>query len=253
MKNFGTQYILLVIGLLITTMGIAQTQTQQGYVKTRGRLDSNGQLIPGQGLKGAVVYIKGRNSVSVEADNGAFSFPVLDKHFCVDSVRKRGYQLVDMEFCYKTREYSSTPVDILMEIPGQSIEDYIESFDRINVSQQAMINQLRAEVKQLKTQNKINEKEYSRRLAEIAEMQSESQKLVSEMAERYSKMDFDRLDDFNRQVSWLILNGELIKADSLIKSKGSMEKRSAELDQLHQANAEVRADLEKSEQFEEKN
>ena len=238
-----TKLLLCCAGLFITTIGFAQTQTQQGYVKTRGRLDSNGNLIPGQGLKGAVVYIKGRTSVSVEADNGAFSFPVPDKHFCVDSVRKSGYQLVDMEFCYKTREYSSTPVDILMEIPGQSIEDYMEDFNRINASQQAMINQLRAEVKQLKAQNKINEEEYSRRLQEIAEMQSESQKLVSEMAERYSKMDFDRLDDFNRQIGWLIHNGELIKADSLIRSKGSMEKRSAELDQLHQANAEETAEL----------
>ena len=246
----GTRFVLLFISLLFATIGFAQTQ--HGYVKTRGRLDSKGNLIPGQGLKGALISIKDHTQVLVESDNGAFSFPVPNKLFCVDSVRKNGYQLVDMDFCYKTRNYSSTPLDILMEIPGQSIEDYMEDFNRINASQQAMINQLRSEVRQLKAQNKINEEEYSRRLAEIAEMQSESQKLVSEMAERYSKMDWDRLDDFNRQIGWLILNGELIKADSLIKSKGSMEKRSAELDQLHQANTEVRADLEKSEAVEAK-
>ena len=242
------KFLLLTVCVAMVTMMLAQTQ--KGYVKTRGRLDSKGNLIPGDGLKGAVVYIKDHTSVIVRADDGEFSFLVPEKLFCVDSVRKKGYQLVDMDFCYKTRQYTDTPFDILMEIPGQSIEDYMEDFNRINASQQTMINQLRVELKQLKAQNKINEEEYSRRLAEIAEMQSESQKLVSEMAERYSKTDWDRKDDFNRQIGWLILNGELIKADSLIKSKGSMEKRSAELDKLHQANAEVRADLEKSEALE---
>lgn len=250
MKRFEIKNLLLFICLFITTIGIAQTQ--HGYVKTRGRLDSKGKLIPGKGLKGATVFIKGRTSVLVKDTTGAFSFPTPAKQFRVDSVRKNGYQLVDLEFCYKTRNYSSTPLDILMEVPGQSIEDYMEDFNKINASQQAMINQLRAEVKELKAQNKINEVEYNRRLSEIASMQSENQKLVKEMAERYSRMDFDRLDDFEKQVSWLILNGELIKADSLIRSKGSMEKRSAELDQLHQANMEVRADLEKSEALEAK-
>ena len=244
------QHLIFTLALLLTTVTLAQGQTQKGFVKTRGRMDAQGNHIPGQGLKGASVAIKGRTAVVVLSDDGAFSFPIPDKQFCVDSVKKKGYELVDADFCYKTHNYSDTPIDILMEVPGKQMEDYMEDFERINASQQAMISQLRAEVKRLKAQNKINEEEYSRRLAEIAEMQSESQKLVSEMAERYSKMDFDRLDDFNRQVGWLILNGDLIKADSLIKSKGSMAERSAELDQLHQANTAVHADLEKSEQVE---
>ena len=92
------KYIFLLVGLFYSTMSLAQTQ--YGYVKTRGRLDSNGNLIPGQGLKGAAISIKGRTTVVlVKSDNGAFSFPVPDKQFRVDSVRKNGYQLVDMEFC----------------------------------------------------------------------------------------------------------------------------------------------------------
>ncbi len=238
---------LLVLSLALLMATLLCAQSQQGYVKTRGRLDAKGNLIHGEGLKGATVYIKGRTATLVKDTNGAFSFPVPTRQYQIDSVRKKGYQLVDMDFCYKSRHYSPTPIDILMELPDQSIEDYMEDFNRINASQQARINQLRTEVKQLKAQNKINEEEYRRRLAEITQMQSESQRLVTEMAERYSKMDFDRMDDFNRQVGWLILNGELIKADSLIRSKGNMEQRSADLDKLRQANQEVRADLEKSE------
>ena len=202
---------LLVLSLALLMATLLCAQSQQGYVKTRGRLDAKGNLIHGEGLKGATVYIKGRTATLVKDTNGAFSFPVPTRQYQIDSVRKKGYQLVDMDFCYKSRHYSPTPIDILMELPDQSIEDYMEDFNRINASQQARINQLRTEVKQLKAQNKINEDESRRRLAEITQMQSESQRLVTEMAERYSKMDFDRMDDFNRQVVWLILNCELIK------------------------------------------
>lgn len=244
------KYIILFTTMMLCIM--LSAQTQQGYVKTKGRLANDGSVIPGQGLKGATVSIKGRTAVLVNADDGAFSFPVPEAQFRVDSVKKKGYQLVDMDALSKTYKHSANPVYFVMETPTKQMEDQMEDFNRINSSQQAMISQLRAEVKQLKAQNKINEEEYSRRLSEIAEMQSESQKLVCEMAERYSKMDFDQLDEFNRQVSWCIINGDLIKADSLIKSKGSMAERSAELDNLHKANSEVRTDLEKSEQLEAK-
>ena len=240
MKRFGVLFIALFVAMT------SFAQTQQGYVKTRGRLDSIGNLIPGKGLRGAFVYIKQQTPVIVIDENGAFSFPMLNKQFCVDSVKKIGYQLVDMDFCGKPRDYSATPIDVLMEIPGQSMEDYMEDFNRINASQQALISRLRTEVKQLKTQNKINEEEYNRRLAEIAEMQSQSQKLVEDMASRYSKMDFDRVDDFYRQVGWLIINGELVKADSLLRTRGDIIKQVEEQHMKGQAIHETETKLQQA-------
>ena len=76
--------------LLITAIMIilsASAQTQQGYVKTKGRM-VNGQHVPGQGLKGATVSIKGRTAVLVQSDDGAFSFPIPEAQFRVDSVKK---------------------------------------------------------------------------------------------------------------------------------------------------------------------
>lgn len=49
--------IFLILSLYISLLAIGQTQ--HGYVKTKGRM-VNGQLIPGEGLKGAVVAVKGR-------------------------------------------------------------------------------------------------------------------------------------------------------------------------------------------------
>ena len=248
----------ILLFLAISFAAMASAQTQQGYVKTKGRM-VNGKLVPGQGLKGATVSVHGRTAVLVNKDNGAFSFPVPEAQFRIDSVRKKGYQLVDMDALSKTYKHSANPIYLVMETPEQQMEDQIDNFNKINASQQAMINKLRVEIKQLKEQNKISEEEYRKRLVVIAEMQSENQSLINEMAERYSKIDFDQLDDFNRQVSWLILDGELFKADSLIKSKGNMEERSVELDRIHKANAEEaekliqrQENLENSKKFEAK-
>ena len=51
------------------------------------------------------------------------------------------------------------------------------------------------------------------------------------MAERYSTLDFDQLDEFQRRVAAFIQNGELTRADSLLNTKGSMEERKAKLEQ----------------------
>lgn len=93
------RFILLSATMLLSI--ILSAQTQQGYVKTKGRM-VNGKHIPGKGLKGATVSIKGRTTVLVNADDGAFSFPVPETKFRVDSVRKKGYQLVDIDALNKT-------------------------------------------------------------------------------------------------------------------------------------------------------
>ena len=57
------KYVLLSAAVMLSIM--LSAQTQQGYVKTKGRM-VNGQHVPGQGLKGATVSIKGRTAVLVD-------------------------------------------------------------------------------------------------------------------------------------------------------------------------------------------
>ena len=92
-------FLFLVIALIATISVTAQTQ--KGVVKTRGKM-INGQHVPGKGLPGAVVSIKGHNDVGVKNNNGSFSFPVEEKRFVVDSVKKKDYELVDADAAPKT-------------------------------------------------------------------------------------------------------------------------------------------------------
>ena len=69
-----------ILALLFAVIAVS-AQTQYGYVKTKGRMDANGKLIPGQGLKGATVQVQGRTPILVNTDDGRFSFPTVHNQF----------------------------------------------------------------------------------------------------------------------------------------------------------------------------
>ncbi len=202
---------LLFVALTLCFTTVIFAQTQKGYVKTKGRLDNDGNLIPGTPLSEVVVKVKDRNEVMSDK-RGDFSFPMPDQTYYLESVAKNGYVLIDPDVLSKQYNYSKNKLVIALETKDQQIEERMENFAKINAAQNEMIRKLRAEVKQLKEENKITEEEYGRRLQEIADMQMESQQLVEEMVERYSKIDFDQMDDFDRQIKAYILKGELVKA-----------------------------------------
>lgn len=216
---------ILFVAFLLIAWTTAYAQTQQGYVKTKGRLDANGNLIPGRGLKGAVVSVHGRTAVLVNADDGAFSFPVTSAQFRVDSVRKKGYQLVDVDALSKTYKPSPNPLYIVMETPDQQWRDKYEAERKIRSTLTDQLHQRKDEIDAMKTQQKISDEQYREALQKLYEDVDQNEQLVKDMAERYSKIDYDQLDEFYRQVSFYIENGELTKADSLLKSKGNVSQQ----------------------------
>ena len=218
-KNNPKTYFLFSVFLLF---GLTlSAQTQQGYVKTKGRM-VNGMLVPGQGLKGATVSIKGRTAVLVNDDNGAFSFPVTKAQYRLDSVRKKGYQLVDMEACPRSYKYSSNPLYIVMETPDQQLQDKLTAERKIRRNLQKQLQEREDEIESMKEQQKISDEEYRQALQKLYQDQESNEQLISDMARRYSELDYDQLDEFYRQVSYCIENGELVKADSLLRTKGDV-------------------------------
>ena len=139
MKKYFLISIILMLGIMLSA------QTQQGYVKTKGRM-VNGKLVPGQGLKGATVSVKGRTAMLVKANDGAFSFPVPEKQFRLDSVRKKGYQPVDMEACPRTYNYSGNPIYIVMETPDQQLQDKLAAERKIRRNLQKLLQDKEDEI-----------------------------------------------------------------------------------------------------------
>ena len=224
-------------------------QSQTGFVKTRGRI-VNGKVVAGQGLTGATVHVKGRASVLVKNSNGSFSFPVTTKQFVIESVNKKGYQLVDADAAPKTYVHSPAPIYLVMETPSQLMEDKLEAERKLRRTLTKRLQQREDELEALKEQNRITQEQYNATMQQLYDQQESNEALVREMAEYYSRIDYDQIDEFNTRVSEFILAGDLAKADSLLRSKGDIDERIRKLNEHHDANVQARETLEKSEQAE---
>lgn len=238
---------LLLISLSLLVSLWSFSQTQQGIVKTRGRM-VDGEVVPGTRLAGAAITLNFGNPL-VSSDQGTFSFNVpATKSYSLVSATKQGYILADPEFTRRSFSYSAdNPFYVVLEDENQRQADINAATRKVRRTLMAQLDEREEEIESLKAQNKLTEKEYQDRLKQLYDNQSKSEQLVREMAERYASTDYDQLDEFNRQVQMYIEEGELQKADSLIRSKGDIEKRVAEYHEVVAANNAEREKLEQSE------
>ncbi|MBQ8629122.1 MAG: DUF2225 domain-containing protein [Prevotella sp.] len=217
--RIGTRILTAIAALFLCANSVAQTQ--QGVVKTRGRM-VNGKHVPGKGLPGTVVSIKGRTAIGVKNNNGTFSFPVNGKQFMVQSVKKSGYTLVDADAAPKTYMHSTNMLYLVMETPEQVTQDKLTSKKKIRRTLQRQLQEREDEIEALKAANKISQQEYQKALQKLYADQENNEKLISDMAKRYSELDYDQMDEFYRHVSNFIEQGELTKADSMLRSRGDV-------------------------------
>jgi hypothetical protein len=75
-------------------------------------------------------------------------------------------------------------------------------------------------------------------LQKLYQDQENNEQLIKDMAKRYSELDYDQLDEFYRKVSYYIENGELMKADSLLKTRGDITAQVADIKQRGQTIAD---------------
>lgn len=207
--------------LLVSVVG---AQTQQGYVKTKGRM-VNGQVVPGKGLIGAVVSLKGRTAVLVNQSDGHFSFPIVGQTFVIEGVTKQGYQLVDADISRTPFQYAESPIYLVMETPEQQLEDQLEAKERITMALRKQYQSALAENKRLREERRISQDEYEKAMQRLVSQQRNNSVFVSKLVDEFSKVDYDQLDEFNRRVHEFILNGEFRQADSMLATKGDMSSR----------------------------
>ena len=101
------------LSILLLTSVLMSAQTQQGYVKTKGRLGSNGSVMKGSRLSGATVIVKGRNAV-VSGSNGSFTLAIPGNNYYLQDVQKTGYVLTDPDVLSKQYVQSKNPLVLVM-------------------------------------------------------------------------------------------------------------------------------------------
>ncbi|MBR5493295.1 MAG: tetratricopeptide repeat protein [Alistipes sp.] len=236
----------ILIALLVLSSICLADSVQQGCVKTRGRM-INGKHVPGQGLPGSIVSIKDRTAIGVKNNNGTFSFPVTDNQFRVDSVKKKDYVLLDADAASKTYIHTADTLFFVMETPEQLWEDRYSAERRFRDELSIKLKAREREVDSLLKVNAISQEEYRQTIQKIYAEQEDNQKLISDMAERYSKLDYDQMDEFYRQVSYCIEECEFVKADSLLKTRGNLQAQIESALQTGQLIDQKKAELSKAE------
>ena len=227
--------------LALALFGGVEAQTQSGVVKTRGRM-VNGKLVPGTLLSGVTVQIDGRQAML--SKDGKFSFPVKDGKFTLKSVTKQGYKLVDADAC-RQYLYSPTPLQIVMEEPGKLQADQLATERKLRRELQRRLQQRENEIEEM--QLSLDEK--NRMLAKINQEREDNEKIIASMSQYYATIDYDQLDSFQQRVTQLLENGELERADSLLRTRGNMTDRIRQMRQEQEAEAKEEAELAQQQQF----
>ena len=242
---------LLCIVLVVVMAVTAMAQNQQGYVKTRGKLAADGKsIIEGVRLSNAIVTIENLSPVKSGA-NGAFSFalPAGTNHYRLQGAELKGYTLADPDAIRQTHTYSKDlPLIVVLEDMKQREADLEAVRKSVRNVMKREIRKKQDELDSLRDAHAITQAKYDSLVRDFWEYRQSSEKLVNEMAERYVSTDYDQLDDFNQQVQAYIESGQLTKADSMIRTKGSLLERFKRVKQYEATNAQREVEIQQQQE-----
>ena len=210
--------------LLVTLFAISNIYAyeQKGCFKSFGRYKKAGESIAN-----VSIYVnKNYGNHSKSDENGVFKLSLKGEKFVIDSVRKRGYSVTYPEDVYKSHYLSKNDLIIyLTDVVASSKESQaiqnkqIKNLNKTIKNQSKQIDQLKSD-----TLNK------SKKLEELNNKWEIAVKLLPKIGEEYARINFDLLDEFDQEMTYLTYNCELERADSLLKTQGDLNQRRAFLD-----------------------
>ena len=190
-------------------------QNQSGMVKTLGRPAQKG--VP---LAGVTVRIAEAHNAVVSGKDGAFSLPMNKKDgesFVIRQVQKAGYELNDRDLIGRKYAFSSThPITIVMVSAKQlqAEKARIEN-NAYSVAEKNYKNKLAALEAQLKN-GQIDAENYNGQIRSLQGDFERFQSLIDGLSEHYAHIDYDEMDENEKEIAQCIENGNFDKADSLI-------------------------------------
>ena len=207
----------LLLFLIVFQLSLWVTaQTQQGYVKSLGRPEKQGQA-----LEGVTLRAKGSHNTVVSDPNGNFSLLLTDLKngdaYSLQQVKKNGYELNEIDFIGRKLAFSDkVPLTIVMVSSEQLRADKLRiennAYKTAEKNYKAKYNQLE---KQL-ADNEITKEQYQAAINDLQDKFEKYQSLIDGLATHYAHTDYDELDEKDREINLCIENGDLERADSLI-------------------------------------
>lgn len=240
-------YILLIMCNLVLC---CWSQTQQGYVKTLGRPNQKGVA-----LSGVTVRVKGEHNPVLSKSDGTFSMHIQGESYSLQQVQKTGYELNEVGVIGREYAYSNiVPLTIVMvsksqlQADKQRIEDKAYQTAEKNYKQQIEL------LEKQRAANAIAEEQYRQQIQDLQDKFEKYQGLIDGLADHYAHIDYDDLDEKEREINLCIENGELERADQLLQQLG-IQQRIADIEKrlalgqslMDEANADMAAVLKQQE------
>lgn len=207
-----------IISLLILNGLLAFAQTQQGFVRTLGRPDKQGEA-----LQGVTIRVKGQHNPVVSQADGTFSINMSDKKngdpYSLQQVRKNGYELNETSVIGRQFAFSDkVPLTLVMVSTEQLQADKARIEEKAQEVASNNYEKKRALLEQQLADNAITTKQYQDAIFDLQNKFEKYQSLIDGLAEHYAHTDYDQLNEKEREISLCIEHGELDRADSLLQT-----------------------------------
>ena len=208
--------LLILCSLAIESMA----QTQQGYVKTLGRPNQKGVA-----LSGVTVRVKGAHNAVPSKNDGTFSIMINGDSYSLQQVQKSGYELNEMGVIGRKYAYSAqVPLTVVMvstaqlQADKQRIENKAYQVAEMNYKAKMEV------LEKQKADNAITSEQYRQQIQELQDKFEKYQSLIDGLADHYAHVDYDELDEKEREINLCIENGDLERADQLLQQIGIQQR-----------------------------
>lgn len=212
MKRFS----LMITALIAFIPSVGQIPQQTGIIKSIGRPDK-----PGAPIQNASIRVRGLVNTAISTDEGVFRIHIPEKkdgdEFYLVSVQKNGYELMDKDIIGRPLIYSTkVPLELQMVDVEQLMKDKARieenAYRAAEKRYKDRVDELELQVKE----NQITAEKYHSAMLDVQKNYERYLSLISDMADRYARTDYDGLNDTEKEIMTCIENGDLLKADSLI-------------------------------------
>lgn len=232
-------YILFIMcSLAISSMA----QTQQGYVKTLGRQNKKGVA-----LGGVTVRVKGAHNAMQSKNDGTFSMQIKGESYALQQVQKTGYELNDAGIIGRKYAYSSNvPLTVVMVSTAQLQADKQRIENNAFQTAEKNYKAKMAQLEKQKANNTITIEQYRQQIQDLQDKFEKYQSLIDGLADHYAHVDYDDLNEKEREINLCIEKGELERADQLLQQLG-VKQRIADIERRFAAGQrlmdEAKADM----------
>lgn len=211
-------------------------QVQHGYVRTVNRPGTNVKRLSNVSMR-----FTGLTNSVLSRQDGNFEMVMKGKKngdaFSLLFARKNGYELLDNNPSYNFSDRQDIEIVMadsrVIAAEKKRIEDKAYRRAEENLTRQLQ------EADQLLQEAKLSEEAYAKRVKELSESFEKYQQLVGTLADRYARTDYEGLSELDRAINQCIENGDLLRADSLIRSDKSFDLHHA-VENKRAAEAEIK-------------